>query len=93
MSEDSIEMLVVTLLFDGEPHRIRPVEPSHTKRIGTTDRTAILCPLFLKRTEATFFVDPFFLFSFDVVVALLFDGESTPNPISRAVPHEAHRND
>ena len=24
MSEDSIEMLVVTLLFDGEPHRIRP---------------------------------------------------------------------
>ena len=91
MSEDSIEMLVVTLLFDGDHTESgqlsRPTRSASEQLTGP--QSSALCS---KKNRGDVLCRSVLSLSFDVVVALLFDGESTPNPISRAVPHEAHRN-
>jgi len=92
MSEGSIEMLVVTLLFDGEstpnPTEVGP----QSDVLCSSRRPPDLTMTTRERTEVDVLCRSVLSRSFVVVVTLLFDGESTPNPISRAVPHEAHRN-
>ena len=90
--ESSIEMLVVTLLFDGEttPNPASWAVPHEAHRNNWPDRNPV--PSVLKKNRGDVLCRSVLSLSFDVVVTLLFDGESTPNPISRAVPHEAHRN-